>query len=262
MLKVKLCKTNVNRSMRLLSQLVVPDNSFALSGSGWLMPFYLGVIDGLRKEGIMNETSHYAGSSGGSICALHACSDYSCEEALGEIIEMSTNKIVWKNMDSALRKSLIKRVTPEALEKCQGRLHVTTTKVWPNPEAKATIFSKYDSAEHMVDCIAASCFIPLYGASQLSVNIGQEKHIDGGVFAFIPPVGKVTISPFGNTHFRVGGPPNMRPIDIHLDKEEFPLGKLLYWALNPAPEEKMHLLYKRGEEAALRWVEQQEHRPA
>lgn len=205
----------------------------------------------------MNSESHYSGTSGGSICALHACSEMSCEEILELIIKMSSDPIVWKNMDAALRLSLAALVTEEALQRCQGRLHVTTTKVWPNPTPRVTIISRFTSTAHLIDCVAASCFIPLYGDTKLTVRIGptEEKYIDGGVFAMIPPVGKVTISPFGNEHFRLGGPPNFRPIDIHLDRKEYPLGKLLYRTLHPAPESELRRLCDKGVEAAERWLE-------
>jgi hypothetical protein len=240
---------------------VPANNSFALSGSGWLMPFHVGVIKALKEEGLMNQDSHYSGTSGGSICALHACSELSCEETLEMIIKMSSDPVVWKNMDAALRASLATLVTEESLNRCQGRLHVTTTKIWPDPKPRVTIFSQFDSKEHLIECVAASCFIPMYGASKLTVPIGpaQHQYIDGGVYAMIPPVGEITISPFGNSHFIVG-PPNFRHIDIHLSKEEYPLGKLLYRALNPAPEKGLRKLYSKGIQAAHTWLEQKHRR--
>lgn len=222
------------------------------------MPFHVGVIKALKQEGLMNQDSHYSGTSGGSICALHACSELSCEETLEMIIAMSSDPVVWKNMDAALRASLATLVTEEALKRCQGKLHVTTTKIWPDPKPHVTIFSHFDSTEHLIECVAASCFIPMYGASKLTVPIGaaQHQYIDGGVYAMIPPVGKVTISPFGNSHFKIG-PPNFRHIDIHLSKDEYPLRKLLYRALNPAPEKEMRELYSKGIQAAHTWLEHQ-----
>lgn len=230
--------------------------SFAMSGCGWLMPFHLGVIKSLKDAGIMNDRSHYAGTSGGSICSLLACSDMPCEEALELIVKMSTDPVVWSNMDAGLRITLDTLIAEDRMELFQGRLHVTTTKVWPEPKAEVTMFSKYESKQHLIDCIAASCFIPLYGARKLTVDMSHTpgvSFIDGGVFAFMPPVGDVTISPFSDAHFHIK-PPNFRHIDIHLDKENYPLGKLLYRALKPAPAVELRELYQQGVIAADKWA--------
>lgn len=236
----------------------VKGNSFAMSGCGWLMPFHVGVIKAMKERGVMNPTSQYAGTSGGSICALLACSDLPCDEALELIVLLSTDPVVWSNMDAGIRKTLDVLVTEEKLAMCQDRLHIATTRVWPNPTARVTMFSKFDSKEHLIDCVAASCFIPFYGArNQLKVKIGgtMDSYLDGGVFAFMPPVGDITISPFANNHFHFK-PPNFRHIDIHLDKKEYPLSRLLYWALHPAPPKDLRELAVQGEIKAHRWMDE------
>lgn len=207
----------------------------------------------------MNDTSHYAGTSGGSICALLACSNLPCDEALELIIQVSTDPVIWNNMDAGIRKTLDILITEEKLKLCQGRLHIATTRVWPKPKAQVTMFSQFESKEHLIDCVAASCFIPLYGAkNQFKVKIGGvdtlDSYLDGGVFAFMPPVGDVTISPFANNHFHVKLP-NWRHIDIHLDKSDYSLSKLLYWALHPAPEKELRELSHQGELKAHRWMD-------
>ena len=249
------------QTARFTSQSVnVKNNSFAMSGCGGLMPFHVGVIKAMKERGVMNDTSHYAGTSGGSICSLLACSNLPCEEALELIIQVSTDPVIWSNMDAGIRKTLDILITEEKLQLCQGRLHIATTRVWPKPKAQVTMFSNFDSKEHLIDCVAASCFIPLYGArNQFKVKIGGanavDSYLDGGVFAFMPPVGDVTISPFANNHFHFK-PPNWRDIDIHLDKRDYPLSKLLYWALHPAPEKELRELSRQGEIKAHKWMDE------
>jgi predicted acylesterase/phospholipase RssA len=106
-------------------------NSFAMSGSGWLMPFFIGAVDALKQRGIMNSSSIYAGTSGGSICALMACADFSAEMSIEMIIRMSKDPKVWTNLDGALRNSLNDLLTESMTDQCQNRLFVTTTKVLP-----------------------------------------------------------------------------------------------------------------------------------
>jgi hypothetical protein len=150
----------------------------------------------------------------------------------------------------------------------------------------------------LIDAIAASCFIPLYGApfqgtvfisgakpgtgSRMSggtagvggggaaaaaaegVTIedsderGEEHHryIDGGVYAFIPPVGEVTLSPFSDDHFPIK-PLNFRSIDIHLNKQDYSLAKLLVWALKPPGESELRQLYYQGFDRASAWADEQ-----
>jgi hypothetical protein len=223
------------------------------------MPFHMGVIKAMKDRGIMNETSHYAGTSGGSICALLACSNLPCEEALEIIIRVSTDPVIWSNMDAGLRATLATLITEERLSLCQGRLHVATTRVWPAPKAQVTMFSQFDTTQHLIDCVAASCFIPFYGAkSQFQVKIGatEDSYLDGGVFAFMPPVGDITISPFSNNHFHFK-PFNFRNIDISLDKKDYSLPRLLYWALHPAPEKDLREMYLQGEIKANQWMDAQ-----
>lgn len=89
------------------------------------------------------------------------------------------------------------------LSLCNGRLHTIVTRVWPNPSLDPVIISKYDSVDHLLDSVAASCFIPLYSARRSTTEIrsmsslyNQRSHyVDGGMTAFMPPVGDIRISP-------------------------------------------------------------------
>jgi hypothetical protein len=236
----------------------VPDNSYAFSGSGWLMPFHVGAIRVLKAEGLINSESHYSGSSGGAICALHACADkLSDDETLELIIKMSKDEKVWHHMDEALRLSLAEVANVDTLKLCQGRLHVTTTKVWPNRKPDLQIFSQYDSVDHLIDCVAASSFIPMYSATKLSVPIRgtDARYFDGGVLALIPPIGKVTIAPFGNEHFPRLKPYKWRHIDIGLRKEDYSLAQLVYRALKPLPEGQMRDLHAKAVISAEQFLE-------
>lgn len=235
-------------------------NSFALSGCGWLMPFYVGVIKAMKDRGVMNESSFYAGTSSGSLGSLLACCDIPCEDAMGLMIELSRSKVFMGDMDKGLRTALKPLITPEALDRCQGRLHVTLTRVWPNPESSATIISHYDSAEHLLDVVAASCFIPLYSAPKLAVNVGAQTgfYVDGGVLAFMPPIGDITISPFSQRfiyEILPLKPKTFRPTCIYLNRTEYPVAKLLSWVLLPPPEKSIWELYHKGSEAANRWLD-------
>jgi hypothetical protein len=249
--------------VRKLGAVPTYGNSFAMSGCGWLIPFYFGVISAMKARGVMNSESIYSGTSAGSLASLVAACDLNCTEAMQLLASLPADEVFLSDKNSGLRRTLVQMLPPDTVERCQGRLHVTLTKVWPNPMRSATVISHFKSKEHIVDVVAASCFIPLYSAQQLAVTVGEqpERYIDGGVFAFMPPVGDVTISPFPQRFVYDLLPAAMRPTGglrpacIYLDRSQYPLRRLLGWVLTPPPEAEMWDLFHSGERVANAWMD-------
>jgi predicted acylesterase/phospholipase RssA len=50
------------------------DVSLSMSGCGWLTPFHIGVVQAFKDHGLFDERTKVAGSSGGSLAGLIACS--------------------------------------------------------------------------------------------------------------------------------------------------------------------------------------------
>ena len=102
--------------------------------------------------------------------------------------------------DPLLRELLKDAIPKDAVEKCENRLSVTVTKVWPPKEVQfsTTMISKFSTIDHIVDSVTASSFIPGYSCNQkICVPITQNadiKFIDGGFTAFMPPNGDLFIS--------------------------------------------------------------------
>jgi len=63
--------------------------SFAFSGSGWLLPFHIGVIRELREAKLLTNKTHVSGSSGGSLAALVCVCDIDTEELLEKLVDLS-----------------------------------------------------------------------------------------------------------------------------------------------------------------------------
>ena len=159
--------------------------SFSLSGSGWLMPFHLGVMQSFKDRKLINDKTIVAGSSGGSLMALLAIGGLPADVAMDTLISLSKNKEFKRDMGTGLKNHVRPLLPIDVLEKCNGRLHVTTTRVWPPKDVKldVTIVSHFNSTEHLLDCVAASCFIPYYTGNSLTTTIAEypgEHHIDGG----------------------------------------------------------------------------------
>lgn len=228
------------------------DHSFAMSGCGWLWPFYLGVIKHMKSEKVLTDKSIVAGTSGGSLGALVATANIEPELALDFVISLSKNVAFQSNIDKGLKEELRTILPHNVLELCNGRLHITTTKLWPNPKAEATIISHFNSNEELVDVLAASCYIPMYSDSRLSTTIHGYNgfYADGGVFAFMPPLGDIRVTPFNNIWVR----PLCNEPHIYLPYEDYSITQLLYWSLKPAEPAILQALFEKGEIAAKKWT--------
>jgi hypothetical protein len=155
---------------------------------------------------------------------------------------------------------MIRPLLPDdILERCNNRLVVCTTRVWPKPRLSPVLVSRYQSKDQLIDAVAASCFIPLYSSwndKRIYTRISGDEfssqiHIDGGIFAFMPPVGDIGISPFPAKF--VIKPMGRKP-EISLGDNDYPLHQLLIWALRPPNESIIRDLFKRGQEQAEKWV--------
>lgn len=235
------------------------ENTFiAMSGSGWLLPFYLGAIKALKKHNLITPESKFAGTSGGSLCALIACVDLPVEDALQIVINLSKNKSFKQNISEGMRKNIKDMLIGDEekiLKLCNDRLFVTTTKVWPNPKSSVIITSQYKSIDHIIDTVSASCFIPFYSSSNMrSIKIITEpienNYIDGGVFAFMPPIGNIKISAIPKRFI------SLIPgsVDIYLKDKDFRYRDLVKWILFPGPEETLKELFEKGFENTERWI--------
>lgn len=226
------------------------ENSVAFSGCGWLTPYHLGVLDELFRQSIVNCNTIFAGSSGGSIAALVACSGIDPRLALNKLIEMSRNKEFWRDIDAGLRnKSLLVDFPNDIVERCNGRLHVTATRIWPKPSTQVTVFSHFYSLDDILSCVAASCFIPLYGARKLYVECRGDKYIDGGVLSIMPDIGAIKVSPLPKIVFPKRLQPHISP------RPTLNIKELTKNAFVPPPSHELEKLYGIGIESARNWIE-------
>jgi hypothetical protein len=187
-------------------------------------------------------------------------------------------------------KRLLSALLPDdVFSRCNGRLHLTVTKLWPKPKMGATLMSQFHSKDHLLEVVAASCFIPLYSGTPLQmlttiasiaetviatstaslvgdtsiktqptslnntvISAAKEFYIDGGVFAFMPPLGDVRVAPVPRRARRLF--PRGSAPDIFLEDDDFKTSELLVWALRPPSEDKIRLLFDKGVQAADRWL--------
>jgi hypothetical protein len=226
--------------------------SYAFSGAGWLTPFHLGVVSSLRNNNLLDTSSMVAGSSGGAITAA-LCAVGTCErKGLNMFIESSKDYKIAADIDSNLRASLRETIPVDSYKTCQGKLHITITELSPKPTLKT--ISEFHSDDDLIDCIGTSCYIPLYCGPSLSTTFRNRKSIDGGIFAFLPPVGDITVSPLPGIGKYVLNP---RRAEIHpylIPGFNIPLRRMLRWSLFPESPETLCELFDIGEKSACEWI--------
>lgn len=229
--------------------------SFALAGCGWLTPFYFGVIERMQEAGYLTDKSLVAGTSGGSLGALVAVSGISPRAGLQLLIDMSLDKTFKDNIDVGIKTSLHSILPENIVERSNGRLYVCVTKLWPDPMAKPHVVSQFASKDHIVDTVAASCFIPFYSTPKTFftkiIDKPNEIYVDGGLFGVMPPIGDIRVSPF--SLFMMRRPPNIR-----INPSTFSAPRLFSWVLTPAPPDVLKEFYMEGYRAADEYIELKE----
>jgi predicted acylesterase/phospholipase RssA len=235
--------------------------SIALSGCGWLAPFYLGVIKVLKSTNYLTKNSIYGGTSGGSLGALIGCADIDTDLAANLFITISKDKKFHKNIDQGIRAHLRSIVPEDVLSKVNDRLFIVTTKIWPdiNNIKNPVITSNFKDIDHLVDVVSASCYIPLW-SNRSSIKSFYTKimtdpnsfYIDGGLASWMPPIGDVRVTPFPKTLILTKRKPH-----ISLPSNKYSTFTLMSWVFQPPPPDKIMELYKEGEIAAYKWIENQ-----
>ncbi len=87
-----------------------------------------------------------------------------------------------------------------------------------------------------------------------TINGMPGRFMDGGVWAFTPPIFNIKVSPFPAEYVRLLFPKAVP--DIALPNGRYPINKLMHWALFPPKDPmKLKILHDEGFESANRWIE-------
>ena len=256
-----LTRVLISRTLSSHLKRVGSEESFAFSGCGWLLPFHLGVVAALRRGLWISSSTVCAGTSGGAIAAMVACGQLDPHEALETIIRTARNDKFRKDISKGLLNALQELLSDDIARICSGRLHVFTTQVRPISALGPVIVNRFDSAEHLAAAIGASCFIPFYSSPDtLTARAGSDKStafIDGGVFAMMPTIGDVCISPLPSAFF-LPPLPGFRKPHIFLQDGIYKPSTLLKWGFLPPEEAALKELFQHGVASAERWIAEQQ----
>jgi len=226
--------------------------SFAFSGCGWLIPFHLGVLSALRENNVLSQDTIFSGTSGGAITAFLAVSDISEKNVLDLIIDFSRSEVFHADIDNGLRFLLKKFTNEKSVSNCNNRLHTVVTNVWP-PSIFPKVISTYKSEDDIIEAIMASSYIPLWSSPRFTTKCLDTNCLDGGILKFMPD-GEITVSPFCRRIM------HMKKADISPlllpSTENYSTLQLIYWGLNPAPDDRLRQLFLDGKLAGNIWFKQ------
>ena len=167
----------------------------SLSGSGWLLPFHIGVVDALRARSLM--PPRILGASGGALVAAGAVCGVESEtlmEGVREAARWTQRHGVVGKCGAPMRGILDAALPPDAHERAEGALEVAVTRAWPSPRMRALRFSSFDSRSDLIDCCYASSFLPLYLEPAATCGWRNERWVDGGVWQLVPKAGPASLS--------------------------------------------------------------------
>lgn len=183
----------------------------ALSGSGWLFPWHIGVLDALRaRPGILQDAGlRVTGTSGGALVAVADACGIASEDAMRmsiniaeELQAMTPSSIyghsrswplMWGRMGEAVEQALREHLPADAHELCNnGRVGITVTPlqgptdkmVWREPE----MISHFSSRDDLIQACLVSSHIPYYLDGKLSREWRGRWWVDGGMLDILPSV--------------------------------------------------------------------------
>ncbi|KAL3662674.1 hypothetical protein V7S43_012517 [Phytophthora oleae] len=231
--------------------------NFSFSGCGFLIPYHLGVAQGLQNAGFIQASSKFVGASGGAIAALTLAANASMSDIHEETKAMAklchSEGTVWK-LEERLRAIFHAKFGDLPVETLEQRLTIATEKMWP---ARALILTDdFHSTDDLCDALIASCYIPWYLAKRGTSVFRGEYHVDGGLLTLVPEVpGYVKVCAF---HAHV-----LRRDDYEISPSidpEFPytIIQLARFALFPPEIEVLDQLFELGKKSASIWALKQE----
>eukprot|EP00121_Abeoforma_whisleri_P014012 Awhi_evm1s12928 len=253
--------TNVAKS----NDVVNDSPNFSFSGSGFLLPYHLGVCNFLQSKDLFQPSSRYAGASGGSIIALILAAGLDLE-----IVRESLDKVSAKCIEHGTRFNLEMFLT-ETLREHEGevdytflnknkKLTIATTKVGYFPTVHQNNF--FDSNEDVIQCILTSCYLPSYSTNKLVRLFRNENHVDGGFIQLVPKMldgNFINICCYPAHYLGKSKVYHISPSLLNRS-ERLSFASLLWYTMTPPPPEVVDQLVKMGEDSAKIWYELDGHK--
>mmetsp|Transcript_23632 Transcript_23632/g.65551 ORF Transcript_23632/g.65551 Transcript_23632/m.65551 type:complete len:299 (-) Transcript_23632:95-991(-) len=236
--------TTTLESSGISGTLDLEDLGFGFSAGGMLFPYLIGVMSGLREEGVMTDRTKVAGSSAGSIVAVASASGLTADEIMEACLELAHDYRI-NGTRGRMGERLVlclDRVMPDDIhERCNGVAHI----------------SQFLSREDVLNAVMTSCHIPWYFDGRFCTTFRGSPHYDGGLTNFIPVpenvASAVKVSCFPSKKLK-----SVQDVGLSPDSfdEDFPysMSQLITWAFEPAEEAELVRMYERGQRNARSWA--------
>uniref|UniRef100_A0A183CCC5 PNPLA domain-containing protein n=1 Tax=Globodera pallida TaxID=36090 RepID=A0A183CCC5_GLOPA len=182
--------------------------AISLSGCGFLCSYHIGAMICFQKHAklLLSRVNFYCGASAGALIAsLLVLAPQSLEAGLNQLYQLAQEVqnqrpfgALTPGFNMARRLSqIVDDFLPENIAQANGRLIISVTRQrdWSN-----RLISMYPNRNYLLQCLNATCYIPLYSSST-PPTIDGERYIDG-VYSNnlpvpqVPNVHTITISPF------------------------------------------------------------------
>nr|GME08981.1 patatin-like phospholipase domain-containing protein 2 isoform X1 [Ipomoea batatas]GME08984.1 patatin-like phospholipase domain-containing protein 2 isoform X1 [Ipomoea batatas]GME19549.1 patatin-like phospholipase domain-containing protein 2 isoform X1 [Ipomoea batatas] len=265
----------------------VTSPGFSFSAAGLLFPYHLGVSQFLIEKGYIKDTTPLAGSSAGAIVCATIASGSSMQEALQATKELAKDcrlKGTAFRLGAVLRNILIETLPDDIHIRSNGRVRsksklfslldfsykfdlsflpsvdsiafivVAVTEILWRP--RGLLVDQFDSKEDLINAVITSSFIPGYLAPRPVTMFRNRVCIDGGLTLFMPPTSapetvRVCAFPASRLGLRgIGISPDCNPENRATARQ------LFNWALEPAEDDILDMLFELGYADAAVWSEQ------
>eukprot|EP00850_Spirogloea_muscicola_P012638 SM000082S22880 [mRNA] locus=s82:547550:550678:+ [translate_table: standard] len=229
---------------------------FSYSAAGLLFPYHLGVTQYLIDAALITESTPLAGSSAGAIICAVVASGVSMRAAVEATKELGKDCREFGTafrLGAVLRKFLRSFLPDDAHISCNGRIRVAVTQVFRAP--RGILVDQFDDKEDLINALLTSCYIPGFLAPAPMTWFRDRYCVDGGISLFMPPTATsetvrvccFPASALGLTN--IGISPDLRP------ENRATMRELFNWALEPATDDILEILYEDGYKDAAMWHE-------
>jgi len=215
------------------------DNKLALSlsGCGFLGSYHFGAalcFRQLAQHTLLNRVHRVVGTSAGALVAamlvlepdkLRMGLDILYDLA-DELAALKYGALTPGYSFSDRLMSIVERTLPDDISSAEDRLFISVTRY---RDSSNRLMSRFGSRTYLLNCLLASCFIPIYmGAGSTPPEIDAEAYVDGGLSDNLPTfvdMRTITISPFS-------GAAEISPSDLTILS-----GTIFDWSMNICNQE-------------------------
>ena len=145
------------------------------SHSGSMFAYYLGIAEVLQKYDLSDVV--FSGTSGGCFPCILLNSKNNIREFFEDILNcVKTSKDSWENV---IRDFLTEYLSEDDIEANKGKFTCKLTKLNDFFLPEKVKVSKWTDKQDFVDCIVASCYVPIMCGNKFYIEYRDQKIVDG-----------------------------------------------------------------------------------